>query len=230
MKSQLRRGFTLIELLIVMAIMALVAGMLFPAFSAAKAASKTAVTLSNIRQLGIGFQLYESDYDDGFPSVTHGRSGAGMSGGWVYYSQYVDMGNTAGVFDVSKGTLFPYVRNKAVYVSANDVGADSSGLSFAFNGCLINLPEVSGLNTTKSVASVQYPTLTMLLGEEGTGISSAGKQSGTNDGFFNPTTDQFAEWHDGKTAVVFVDGHAKTTRAQSHFALTLTGQPIGSCW
>lgn len=63
----LRRAFTLIELLVVIAIIAILAAMLFPVFARAKEAAKQSACLSNERQIGTAFLLYEVDADDRLP-------------------------------------------------------------------------------------------------------------------------------------------------------------------
>lgn len=63
-----RRGFTLVELLLVLAIIAILAGMLFPVFAMARRAAQTTSCLSNFRNSTRAALLYTSDYDDGlFP-------------------------------------------------------------------------------------------------------------------------------------------------------------------
>ena len=68
------RGFTLIELLVVIAILAILAAILLPVLSRAKAASKKAVCVSNARQLSMGVILYTADSDDVLPPTQNGDS------------------------------------------------------------------------------------------------------------------------------------------------------------
>jgi prepilin-type N-terminal cleavage/methylation domain-containing protein/prepilin-type processing-associated H-X9-DG protein len=57
-------GFTLIEILVVVAIIALLAAILFPVFSRARESARRASCMSNLKQIGLGLLQYAQDYDE----------------------------------------------------------------------------------------------------------------------------------------------------------------------
>lgn len=101
----MKRAFTLIELLVVIAIIAILAAILFPVFAQAKTAAKKTQSLSNVKQLVLGVQMYAGDSDDHFPQSETGSGDTHVT--WA-------------------AAIFPYLKNGDNRVNAN------SGLALSF--------------------------------------------------------------------------------------------------
>lgn len=83
-----RSGFTLIELLVVIAIIAILAAILFPVFAKAREKARQASCQSNLKQLGLAFAMYVSDYDERWPQHSRPNSTANNAiefswSGWI---------------------------------------------------------------------------------------------------------------------------------------------------
>ena len=77
-QSLSRKGFTLIEILVVIAIVAILAAILFPVFAQARESARKTSCLSNVRQIGTAYSMYIQDYDEHFPPhVTERTAPAG---------------------------------------------------------------------------------------------------------------------------------------------------------
>lgn len=68
------RGFTLIELLIVIAIIAMLAAILFPVFATAREKARQTTCASNEKELGLAFLQYLADYDETYPFASGANS------------------------------------------------------------------------------------------------------------------------------------------------------------
>jgi prepilin-type N-terminal cleavage/methylation domain-containing protein len=64
-----RQGFTLIELLVVIAIIAILAAILFPVFAQAREKARQTQCLANMRQLGMAFEMYRTDFEGRNPGT-----------------------------------------------------------------------------------------------------------------------------------------------------------------
>ena len=100
MKTQ--KAFTLIELLVVIAIIAILAAILFPVFAQAKGAAKATQSLSNLKQIGLAWNIYLADYDDTIMRASTEGDGK------VYYWWGSFDGTT---LRKEEALLYPYMRN-----------------------------------------------------------------------------------------------------------------------
>jgi general secretion pathway protein G len=111
-------AFTLVELLVVIAVIALLAAILFPVFATVRGKARETSCLSNIRQAGLAFSMYVQDYDGYYP---YGVDPADRDTPQIWNG-----------FPVFKATipslpwvhslLLPYVRNAELFHCPSDQG------------------------------------------------------------------------------------------------------------
>ena len=124
--SGLRRGgsetrpsgeaaFTLVELLVVIAIIAILAAMLLPALSRAKAKGKLAVCIHNEKQLSLAWRMYAEDNNDAL--VPNGPDEDLLGKLWVrgVMAYSWDCTNTLKLIDPNYALFANYIRTPGVY-------------------------------------------------------------------------------------------------------------------
>ncbi len=140
-----RAGFTLIELLVVVAIIGILAALLFPALNSAKKRAQGIQCLSNLKQVTLGWQLYTDENHDHYPpnaAMGHNHPPVGEDNGnpsWVAGVLTVSGNNYDGVDDNTNsakltgaayaefGSIGQYVKNSVVYHCPGDTSSDFDG-------------------------------------------------------------------------------------------------------
>ena len=127
-------AFTLMELLVVIGIIAVLAGLAFPAYQHVTQNAKAAACLSNLRQLSAGLSSYLNDHDQIMPTLMTARD-----------SNQTDV-------PVIDNTLNPYVPNPAVFScpADNKHFYETTGTSYCWNVALNGQP-LASLNFLKVV-------------------------------------------------------------------------------
>lgn len=82
----------------VIAIIAILAAILFPVFAQAREKARQATCLSNERQIGLGFRMYSQDYDETFPLINLSY--------WTPQPQLLK-------------SVDPYIKNKTIWSCPN---------------------------------------------------------------------------------------------------------------
>jgi prepilin-type N-terminal cleavage/methylation domain-containing protein/prepilin-type processing-associated H-X9-DG protein len=113
------RGFTLIELLVVVAILAIIAAILFPVFARAREKARQTACLSAMKQLGLATLLYAQDWDETLP-----------------YSPYkaVRGFDQADAQPNFLGAVLPYLKSDRLLVCPSSVDPDPSGADVHCDG------------------------------------------------------------------------------------------------
>ncbi|MGC4045794.1 MAG: prepilin-type N-terminal cleavage/methylation domain-containing protein [Armatimonas sp.] len=212
MNTSRHSGFTLVELLTVIAIIAVLAAILFPVFAQARRNAQKTSCLSNLKQIGTGILLYAHDYDDlllwgGDPDDLN-------SGGW---SGSPDQEKILSM-KPQHILLDPYTKNKEVFHCPSDIGFQNTGPSlgsylptspssfkkwgssyYTHTSLILRLKPLSSFITVQNNQEVGGPANIAFIFDGG------GHWHG-GSGEMNPSQHRLNTW--------FLDGHAKNLSRQ----------------
>lgn len=123
-----RRGFTLVELLVVVAIIALLAGLLLPAIQSAREAARKTQCLNNLKQLGLAMHNYESAFKY-YPAMRGGTMGfdSPLSGNHERLSAFVALLPYLEQEALDKDIESPYVVSAGVIPSGGGFPGETFG-------------------------------------------------------------------------------------------------------
>jgi prepilin-type processing-associated H-X9-DG protein len=102
-----------VELLVVVAIIAILAGLLLPALARARTAADGARCVSNQRQTGLAAQLYWEEHG----GITFSERTVRTNGGWRYWFGWLQDGvEGQRDFDPTQGALWPYLQGRGIEI------------------------------------------------------------------------------------------------------------------
>ncbi|MEW5882838.1 MAG: prepilin-type N-terminal cleavage/methylation domain-containing protein [Armatimonadota bacterium] len=203
-------AFTLIELLVVIAIIAILAAIIYPVFMRAKEAAKASTCSSNLRNLALAVDLYQTDHDGRFPLAAYADG--------AEFKLWHDMTD-------------PYLNNKQVWhcPSSTVSKADASGAitaHFGYNALYLTTIALDFSNSQQHTAyqnsDIANPSETVLFIESRSSIE--GSWCGDDGKFLLPPSQPDADcWgrpnpvHNEMTNVAFIDMHVKRLRPAAYY-------------
>ncbi len=246
-----KSAFTLIELLVVVAIISILAAILFPVFSSARARARQTTCTNNLKQIGMGLMQYIQDYDETMP--------------WSYYGPATPTNPAIAPSDATTyykwmDAIYPYVKSEQVFDCPDDLFSPPyhyrSGYnygSYGQNGAYKTAdasplptqfwlkPPRSGPDYVVTLAMIASPAKVVWATDTNNSaiIASGGKTNGNigiqwTDYTMNPTIltfgstrelNQISERHIGTTNVLYCDAHVKSLKLENLAATTMVADP-----
>jgi len=185
-------------LLVVIAIIAILAAILFPVFAQARESARQSSCLSNTKQVGLGILQYVQDYDEKFPIWCYYINGdpniwSGMFGNTAPYGGAdKPWGPWKNIHVGWDKAVQPYIKNIQIFhCPSQGDGADTSAaqsghgdddqgptgaVNYALNGH-ISKRDQNGDNT---LAQIRFPAVFVLLAESSKGSSTGETTSEVN--------------------------------------------------
>jgi prepilin-type N-terminal cleavage/methylation domain-containing protein len=228
-----RAGFTLIELLLIIAIIAILAGLLLPTLSSGKARAKQAGCLNNLSQLALCAQMYSGDNEgklaDNVPSGQDTNC-------WVMGNLKLGSDSTNQTL-IRQGELFGYANNAGIYqcpADTSQTGGVPRVRSYSMNSWIgsqlmesesshANAPVAYRTFIRESDLATRGPNELWLLVDE--------HEVTIDDGWFMVTMDDSqpfasspASRHSHAYGLAFVDGHSQVHKLRDPSSWALPAQ------
>ncbi|MSU36661.1 MAG: type II secretion system protein [Pedosphaera sp.] len=226
-------AFTLVELLVAIGVITVLAALLLSAIGQARRLAVAAHCTSNLRQLGLGTQMYWDEH--GGRCFRYG--GQVTNGGADYWFGWLGNGAEGGrAFDSRSGAIFPYTRDGVLRcpglrdgVAGFKPKAKRSICSYGYN---LNLSPPAGQPAVQG-SSVMSGTQTALFADAAQvntfQFPASPEHPLLEEFYYVSTREQTVHFrHRSRAQVVFMDGRVGREEAEMSFLdLRVPGQRVG---
>jgi prepilin-type processing-associated H-X9-DG protein len=189
--------------------------MLLPALSKAKNKAKAVACLSNVKQWGYAFYMYEDDYNDYFPYEGNPGSIDEPKNLGAWYNVTTEYMSQPRLVDLYERGAPPVPGSKSIFACPSVVKnpsltptVDSAFFMYGFNNRM-DPNDTGGVDRRYKRSQVRKPTQTVTFTE-----NSLGEYPSTS-GRYTPAR------HDERAMLAFVDGHAEGVHTNDYFRTQL---------
>lgn len=151
-----RRAFTLIELLVILAIILILASILFPVFSRVRENARRSSCQSNLKQIGVAVMMYVQDHDETYPSEQPTSSATSI---WTR----------------DTGAIYPYVKNIQIFECPSGI-TSLSGVNRQLYGSYgaNQMVMQDRIHDTLKMAGMESPSTTYMIMDYGLWLIASG--------------------------------------------------------
>jgi prepilin-type N-terminal cleavage/methylation domain-containing protein/prepilin-type processing-associated H-X9-DG protein len=241
-----QQAFTIIELMVVIAIIAILAGLLLPALSRSKGKASQSVCINNFKQLTLAWKMYADENDGRLVTTYYFKDGQVNTNAWVRGSMndntaiyprvdagVKDSGNPNGIM---RGSLYPYSKSVDIYRCPMD--KSERVRSYSLNGWMGGSP-VTGQTEFRVY---ERETEIVKPSPSSAWVFIDEHERSINDGWFavdmrgnRGILDAPATRHGDSFALSFADGHAEVWKLMDGRtirwnALPISNNPLNADW
>ena len=194
-KQRFHKAFSLVEILVVLAIVGLIAALLLPVFNGVRTTARITTCQSNLRQIGVGLQLYLNDHRGLYPSLLASPTNCTWSHNVAPY--------------LKSEKIFTCPENPDLFFKSGCPAPEPQGeITLAFHGgYTLDVPD-SGRSPQMSERQIRMPASMILV------IDGDGDYTNAGPGTGAITAERLEEMavhlrHRGGANALFADGHVK---------------------